>query len=77
MFDKGSRQTTTHYTLNKNGYYDVITTCIKNEKGDRRTVKSKIFRVDGATDGQMKAQILWPFKIDYWVVDLPPITPGS
>jgi apolipoprotein D and lipocalin family protein len=33
MFDKGSRQTTTHYTLNKDGYYDVITTCIKGRKG--------------------------------------------
>ena len=72
MFDKGSRQTTTHYTLNKDGYYDVVTTCIKNEQGDLRTVKSKIFRVDGTTDGQMKAQFIWPFKVDYWVVDLAP-----
>ncbi|WP_295794743.1 lipocalin family protein [Mucilaginibacter sp.] len=72
MFDKGSRQTTTHYTLNKDGYYDVVTTCIKNEKGDLHTVKSKIFRVDGASDGQMKAQFLWPFKVDYWVVELAP-----
>ncbi|ASU36538.1 lipocalin family protein [Mucilaginibacter xinganensis] len=72
MFDKGSRETTTHYTLNKDGYYDVVTTCIKNEKGELRTVKSKIFRVDGTTDGQMKAQFIWPIKIDYWVVDLAP-----
>ncbi|MDP9077279.1 MAG: lipocalin family protein [Bacteroidota bacterium] len=72
MFDKGSRQTTTHYTLNKDGYYDVVTTCIKNDKGDIRTVKSKIFRVDGTTDGQMKAQFIWPIKVDYWVIDLAP-----
>ena len=54
------------------GYYDVVTTCIKNEKGDIRTVKSKIFRVDGTTDGQMKAQFIWPIKVDYWVIDLAP-----
>jgi apolipoprotein D and lipocalin family protein len=72
MFDKGSKQTTTHYTLNKDGYYDVVTTCIKNGQSDIRTVKSKIFRVDGTTDGQMKAQFVWPFKVDYWVVDLAP-----
>ena len=72
MFDKGSRQTTTHYTLNKDGYYDVVTTCIKNEKGDIRTVKSKIFRVSGTTDGEMKAQFIWPIKVDYWVIDLAP-----
>ena len=70
MFDKGSKQTTTHYTLNKDGYYDVVTTCIKNEQGDVRTIKSKIFRVDGTTDGQMKAQFIWPIKVDYWVIDL-------
>ena len=72
MFDKGSRETTTRYTLNKEGYYDVVTTCIKNEKGDIRTIKSKIFRVDGTTDGQMKAQFIWPIKVDYWVIDLAP-----
>jgi apolipoprotein D and lipocalin family protein len=72
MFDKGSRETTTRYTLNKDRYYDVVTTFIKNDKGDIRTVKSKIFRVDGTTGGQMKAQFIWPIKIDYWVIDLAP-----
>ena len=73
MFDKGSRQTTTRYTLNKDGYYDVVTTCLKNEKNDVRTVKSKIFPVDDAHgDGQMKAQFIWPIKVDYWVIDLAP-----
>jgi apolipoprotein D and lipocalin family protein len=72
MFDKGSRETTTHYTLNKDGYYDVVTTCIKNEQGEIRTIKSKIFQVEGTNNAQMKAQFVWPFKIDYWVIDLAP-----
>ncbi|HVW95643.1 MAG TPA: lipocalin family protein [Mucilaginibacter sp.] len=72
MFDRGSRHTTTHYTLNKDGYYDVVTTCIKNEKGDTRSVKSKIFPDDDTPEGEMKAQFIWPIKIDYWVIDLAP-----
>jgi len=72
MFDKGSRETTTHYTLNKDGYYNVVTTC-KEEDNHIRTVKSKIFPDENnPSDGQMKAQFIWPIKVDYWVVDLAP-----
>ena len=74
MFDKGSRETTTHYTWDKDGYYSVITTC-KEDEGKIKTVKSKIFpdNPDDAThDGQMKAQFIWPIKVAYWVVDLAP-----
>jgi len=69
LFDKGSRETTTHYNLNKDGYYDVVTTC-KEEKDKIRTVKSKILPVEGKHNGEMKAQFIWPIKVDYWVVDL-------
>jgi apolipoprotein D and lipocalin family protein len=73
MFDKGSRETTTHYTLDKDGYYTVVTTC-KEAEGDKvHTIKSKIFPdSDNPGNGQMKAQFIWPIKVDYWVVDLAP-----
>ena len=72
MFDKGSRETTTHYTWDKGGYYDVVTTCKDGDEGKIRTVKSKIFQVEGTNNAQMKAQFMWPFKVDYWVIDLAP-----
>lgn len=72
MFDKGSHETTTHYTWDKSGYYDVVTTCKEGDEGKIRTVKSKIFQVEGTNNSQMKAQFLWPFKVDYWVIDLAP-----
>ena len=71
MFDKGSRETTTHYSLNKDGYYDVTTTC-KKEDNSVRSVTSKIFPEAGNRAGEMKAQFIWPIKVDYWVVDLAP-----
>jgi apolipoprotein D and lipocalin family protein len=70
MFDKGSRETTTHYTLNKDGYYDVVTTCKEGDEGKIKSIKSKIMPADDNNDGKMKAQFIWPIKVDYWVVDL-------
>ncbi|OCX51255.1 hypothetical protein BEL04_19550 [Mucilaginibacter sp. PPCGB 2223] len=67
MFDKGSRETTTYYTLNKDGYYNVVTTYKKDDRPELKSITSKIFP---GTGGQMKAQFIWPIKVDYWVIDL-------
>lgn len=71
LFDKGSRETTTHYNLNSDGYYDVVTTC-RGEDNHIRTIHSKIFPDKDTRDGQMKAQFIWPIKVDYWLIDLAP-----
>jgi apolipoprotein D and lipocalin family protein len=71
MFDKGSRETTTHYNLTSDCYYDVTTTC-REEDNKIRTVHSKIFPNKETHDGQMKAQFLWPIKVDYWLIDVAP-----
>jgi len=69
-FDKNSMQTTTTYTLNKDGYYNVFTTGKKTTDNEDHTYNSKLFPVEGSGNGKMKAQFLWPFKVDYWVIDL-------
>jgi apolipoprotein D and lipocalin family protein len=70
MFDKGSRETTTTYTWNADkAYYDVLTKC-KKEDGSDKSVRSKLFQVGGTNNAEMKAQFLWPFKVDYWVIAL-------
>jgi apolipoprotein D and lipocalin family protein len=69
MFDKGSRETTTTYTLNNDGYYNVFTACKKGDDNETKTYKSKLFPEDSA-DGSMRAQFVWPIKIDYWVIEL-------
>jgi apolipoprotein D and lipocalin family protein len=68
MFDKGTRETTTTYTLNKDGYYNV-TTCAKKEDNEVHTYTSKLFP-DKSCCGEMKAQFIWPIKVDYWVIDI-------
>lgn len=69
IFDKGSRETTAKYTLNKSGYYDVLTLYKKPGDGSIYSRSSKMF--PGAEeDGRLKAQFIWPIKVDYWIIEL-------
>ncbi|MBC7400134.1 MAG: lipocalin family protein [Mucilaginibacter sp.] len=69
MFDKGTRETTTTYTLNNDGYFNVITTA-KKDDNELHTYKSKLFPIAEEHNAEMKAQFVWPFKVDYWVIDV-------
>jgi len=71
MFDRGTRETTTTYTLNKDGYFNVLTTAKKGDDEEVHTYTSKLFPVKGG-NGEMKAQFVWPIKVDYWIIDLAP-----
>lgn len=70
IFDKGSRETTTKYTLNKAGYYDVLTTYKK--PGDEKVYSrnSKMFPSTEKDNGELQAQFIWPIKVDYWIIEL-------
>jgi len=72
MFDKDTRETTTTYTLNKEGYFNVVTVAKKGDDNELKTYKSKLFPEADAHNSEMKAQFVWPFKVDYWVIDLAP-----
>lgn len=72
MFDKGSRETTTTYTLNKDGYYNVLTTAKKGDNNELHTYTSKLFPNADEHNAQMKAQFVWPIRVDYWVIDVAP-----
>lgn len=69
VFDRGSRETTTKYTLNDEGYYNVITTYKKPGDEKVHSITSKIFPSEEQT-AIMKAQFIWPIKVDYWVIEL-------
>ena len=70
IFDKGSRETTTRYTLNKDGYCDVLTTYKKPNDEEVHSRNSKMFPSEDGKSGQLKAQFVWPIKVDYWIIEL-------
>ncbi|MES2458086.1 MAG: lipocalin family protein [Bacteroidota bacterium] len=70
VFDKGSRETITKYTMNKSGYYDVVTTYKKPSDETVHSITSKIFPNENRSMAKMKCQFIWPIKVDYWVIEL-------
>ena len=68
--DKNWRETIDIYSLQKDGSYDVLTPYRKAGETKQREIRSKLFQVKGGNGSRMKAQLLWPFKIDYWVIEL-------
>lgn len=70
IFDKGSRETTTKYTLNSDGYFNVLTTYKKPNDETIYARSSKMFPVEERHNGELKAQFIWPIKVDYWIIEL-------
>ncbi|WAC09464.1 lipocalin family protein [Dyadobacter pollutisoli] len=69
-YDKGSRETTGKYTWNSSGgYFDVVTSYKKPGSEEVFSIRSKVYK---NTDhgARMKCQFVWPFKLDYWVIEL-------
>ncbi|MES2827415.1 MAG: lipocalin family protein [Bacteroidota bacterium] len=69
-FDKGSRETITRYTLNKDGYFNVYTTYKKPGSEEIHSYKSKMFPDEDGHGSSLKAQFIWPIKVDYWIIDI-------
>jgi len=70
IFDKGSRETTTKYTLNNEGYFNVLTTYKKPNDEKIYSRASKMFTSEKGNNGELQAQFIWPIKVDYWIIEL-------
>ncbi len=70
-FTKGCRCTTADYKLNvEKGYVEVYNSCLK--EGKVSDVKGKAFPVEGSSSSKLKVQFFWPFRGDYWILELDP-----
>lgn len=70
-FTKGCRCTTAEYKFNaEKGYVEVYNSCLK--KGKVSDAAAKGFPVEGSNNSKLKVQFLWPFKGDYWILELDP-----
>ena len=72
-FQKGCHCSKAEYALHPEGYVEVKNTCRKNSPtGDQKGVTGKAFVADPETNAKLKVQFFWPFKGDYWIIDLAP-----
>ena len=70
FLDKHWRQTTETYVIHPDGYYAVFTTYKVDGDDKQKYIRSKLFVVKRTNNAEFKAQVLWPFKTDYWVIEL-------
>jgi apolipoprotein D and lipocalin family protein len=67
-FQKGCKCTTAEYKQTDKNYIRVINKCLKPDKF--ASIEGKAFVVKGSGNAKLKVQFFWPFKGDYWIIEL-------
>jgi apolipoprotein D and lipocalin family protein len=67
-FQKGCTNTTAEYKLSPKGYIIVVNKCTRD--ADRTGIEGKAFVVKGSQNSKLKVQFFWPFRGDYWILEL-------
>jgi apolipoprotein D and lipocalin family protein len=70
-FQKGCHCTKAEYAMTDRGYVRVLNSCRKDSaSGKVKTAEGKAFIVEGTNNAKLKVQFFWPFKGDYWIIEL-------
>lgn len=73
-FQRGCTGSTAEYALLPDGRIRVINRCYKNSlDGQLKESTGKAEVVDRASNARLKVCFFWPFKGDYWIIDLDPV----
>jgi apolipoprotein D and lipocalin family protein len=72
-FQKGCTASTAEYSLLQDGNIRVINRCRKDSPGGSlKEAKGKAEILDPETNAKLKVWFFWPFKGNYWIIDLSP-----
>ena len=70
-FEEGCFRSTAFYEKLDNGQIKVINRCrMYSSDGELNEAIGKASIVDKRTNAKLKVQFFWPFKGDYWIIDL-------
>jgi len=70
-FQKGCNCTTAQYTASDKGYIIVENRCNRDSvNGKASYAKGKAFVQKNSGNAKLKVQFFWPFKGNYWIIDL-------
>jgi apolipoprotein D and lipocalin family protein len=70
-FQKGCVGSSATYTLNSDGTVSVLNRCFDGSfAGKLRSVRGKARVADKETNARLKVTFFWPFRGDYWIIDL-------
>ena len=72
-FQKGCSGSTAEYSLLPDGKIQVVNRCRKDSlDGPLKESKGKAEVAETATNAKLKVWFFWPFKGNYWIIDLDP-----
>jgi len=69
-FQKGCRESSATYTLRDDGDIEVLNRCKDSGDGKQRQSKGHAWVVDSASNAKLKVSFFWPFRGDYWIIEL-------
>ncbi len=67
-YQAGCNCTTAEYSVIDSETIRVINKCIK--EGELDDAEGKAFVVEGSNNAKLRVQFFWPFRGDYWVIEL-------
>jgi len=63
--------TQAEYSLRPDGKVRVLNSCCKGTvDGKKKSIEGKAWSVDKETNAKLKVQFFWPFRGDYWIIQL-------
>jgi apolipoprotein D and lipocalin family protein len=72
-FERGCHCATAEYAMTDKGTVRVINACRKGgPDGKPAASKGKAFVVKNSGNAKLRVQFFWPFRGDYWIIDLAP-----
>jgi apolipoprotein D and lipocalin family protein len=69
-FQKDCQKSTAVYTARMDGGIDVLNSCRDVQNGSLRESSGRAWVVDKASNARLKVSFFWPFRGDYWIIDL-------
>jgi apolipoprotein D and lipocalin family protein len=69
-FQKGCKDSSAVYTIRPDGKIDVLNSCRDVHDDSLRAAKGRAWVVDKSSNARLKVSFFWPFRGDYWIIDL-------
>lgn len=58
------------YSADSNGNIRVYNQCLNSKTGKTDSIRGKAFPVKGSNNAKLKVQFFWPFRGDYYIIDI-------
>jgi apolipoprotein D and lipocalin family protein len=70
-FQKGCNCSSAEYYKTDKDYIRILNSCRKDSvNGEMKTAEGKAFIVENSNNAKLRVQFFWPFKGDYWIIEL-------